>query len=83
MAGHVPVHSLAVRRTIVMHRSDDRQMVRQFRQSRRMLADVNAGRGRVDWLELAANVGGRFRFGIERVDVAHPAPAEQHDARLR
>src|SRR5205085_1825262 len=46
-----------------------------------VLADAHARRGGRDFSEIAADLAARVRLEVERVQVAHPAPREQHDAR--
>src|SRR5262249_22292073 len=46
-----------------------------------VLADQDAGRGRPYGAELATDLGGGVRLEVERVEVAHAAPAIQDNAR--
>ena len=59
-----------------MQRTNDRQFVHLSSQQRDMFADVNPGHSRWNRLKLAADLAWSVRFGIERLVVADPAPAE-------
>ena len=53
-----------------------------FAQPGEDLADLEPGKGRVDRLEVAADIGGSVGLGVERVDVRRPAREPDEDAVL-
>ena len=65
------------------HRADDRQLIGPRREAGEMLADLDAGHGRRDRLELAADLVGRLGLHVERVVLPQPAAEQDHDHRPR
>ena len=62
--------------------ADDRQLIRDFGLQWQQLANVHPLHARPNWLEGAANLGGRVGFKIIHVDVAGTAFEPDHDDRL-
>ena len=66
-----------------MHGTDDRQFIGVHRQTRDVFAYTNAGNDGGDRVKLAAIFAGSVRLRVPGFVMAHPAPAEQDDARFR
>src|SRR5262249_9159560 len=62
--------------------ADDRVLARLTGQERQVLADLDAGDIGGDGLEVAADLGRRFRFQVEGPQLRWATAHEQQDARL-
>ena len=83
LAGEQVVRRGQVVDVVVRHRADEAQLVCPLRQQRQVFADLQAGDGRRDRLELAAIHVRRIRLHVPGILLGRPAPHEEHDARLR
>ena len=73
------MHALAMLGLIVIHRSQDRQLVAQLRQPRHIFADLIAGHAGRNALELAAIFDRRVRLEVPHIQMAGPAGLEQQN----
>ena len=72
----------AVDRIRMRHRADDGDTVHDAGGVGQQLADVEAGDVALDRLQLAADVDGGARLGVERLELTRRAIQEEEDARL-
>jgi hypothetical protein len=67
----------------MMYRANDRQSIHLPGQMRYVFADLDAGDGAGDGLELAAHLRRSLRLGVPGVEMADAAPTIQDDASPR
>src|SRR5438067_624468 len=83
MAGQDMVRGDKVIVVAVGQRTDECGPVHAGRESRQMLADLDAWHFCRDWLEVAAHLEGSIRLEVEHVEMAGRAGEEDDDDRFR
>ena len=79
MPGHHQVVGDAVAAVLRVVAADDAELVGLLGQERQVLGDADAGQGRRDGAELAADLGRSVGLGVEGVVVTRPALHPQED----